>query len=106
MDTHIYITSALLFFFSFTLLPLFLAGRLAQTFPSDTCPLPSPPPAPASYPKDIYLHTDDINMPAASVGHIKCSGISWFSGIRKGRKERREQNLFLILEDLLFMWIE
>jgi hypothetical protein len=33
MDTHIYITSALLSFFSFTLLPLFLAGRLAQTLP-------------------------------------------------------------------------
>jgi hypothetical protein len=32
-DTHIYITSALLFFFSFTLLSLFLAGRLAQTLP-------------------------------------------------------------------------
>jgi hypothetical protein len=30
--THIYITLALLFF-SFTLLPLFLAGRLAQTLP-------------------------------------------------------------------------
>jgi hypothetical protein len=33
MGTHIYITLALLFFFSFTLLPLFLVGRLAQTLP-------------------------------------------------------------------------
>ncbi len=33
METHKYITSALLFFFSFTLLPLFLVGRLAQTLP-------------------------------------------------------------------------
>ncbi len=30
---YLYITSALLFFFSFTLLPLFLAGRLAQSLP-------------------------------------------------------------------------
>jgi hypothetical protein len=33
MGAHIYITSALLFFFSFTLLLLFLAGQLAQTLP-------------------------------------------------------------------------
>jgi hypothetical protein len=26
-------------------------------------------PKPASRQKDSYLHTDDINMPAASVGH-------------------------------------
>jgi hypothetical protein len=31
--TYIHQKSALLFFFSFTLLPLFLAGRLAQTLP-------------------------------------------------------------------------
>jgi hypothetical protein len=31
--------------------------------------LPSPPATP-SHQKDIYLHTDDINMPAASVVHI------------------------------------
>ncbi len=29
----------------------------------------SSPPAPASRQKDIYLHTDDINMPATLVGH-------------------------------------
>jgi hypothetical protein len=34
--THIYIRWALLFFFSFIFLPTFLAGRLAQTLPSDT----------------------------------------------------------------------
>ncbi len=34
-DTHIYITSALLFFFLFTLIPLFLAGLLVQTLPVD-----------------------------------------------------------------------
>jgi hypothetical protein len=33
MGTHKYITAALLFFFSFTLLPLFLAGWLAQVLP-------------------------------------------------------------------------
>ncbi len=31
-------------------------------------PYPSPHPALASRQKDIYLHTDDINMPATSVG--------------------------------------
>jgi hypothetical protein len=31
--------------------------------------LPSPP-APASHKKNIYSHTDNINMPAASVGRI------------------------------------
>jgi hypothetical protein len=36
MGTQTYITSALIFFFSFTLLPLFLAGRLARPFLSDT----------------------------------------------------------------------
>ncbi len=33
MGTHLYFTSALLFFFPFTLLQLLLAGRLVQTLP-------------------------------------------------------------------------
>ncbi len=29
--------------------------------------------APASRGQDIYLHTDDINMPATPVGHTYCT---------------------------------
>ncbi len=41
--------------------------------PSSLClHAPSSPltPAPASHQQDIYLHTDDINMPASPVGHM------------------------------------
>jgi hypothetical protein len=34
-------------------------------------PLPHPP-APASHQEDIYLHTDNINKPDASVRHKLC----------------------------------
>jgi hypothetical protein len=94
---HIGITILLLFYTSSTLL-----GRPAgPDLPVWHMSLALPSPCTRFLPKGhLFTHRRHEHARCFCRAHKGCSGISWFSGIRKGRKERREQNLFLILEDL------
>ncbi len=46
-----------------------LAWSQLSCTPCSSITPPCPTPTPASHKKDIYLHADDINMPATSVRH-------------------------------------